>query len=113
MEETQFTVQEAEVVATTEFTEMPAPRVEEAQPEVQAARCDSCGAITELFAIPHHQAGNDKVWQYCSRCKTAHDLEVATNDRLLEVMAVNPAAVNDPAFVQDIRNQLTTELLNS
>ncbi len=77
----------------------------------QSDACESCGSITALFDVPHHQVGNTKVWRYCQRCKMAHDVEVATNDKLKEIMAVNPSAVNDPMFVGQVRDQLTQELM--
>jgi hypothetical protein len=80
------------------------------QPAVQAEACESCNVVTELFDVPHHQVGNPKVWRYCKRCKMAHDLEMATNAKLKEIQAMNPAAVNDPAFVGQVRETLTKEM---
>lgn len=106
-------MEENTVIETTVYEEVvPLEAVEiteVAQPTVPA--CDSCGASTELFDVPHHQPGNPKIWKYCSRCKMTHELEVAVTEKLKEIQAMNPAAVNDPATVSQIRNQLSQELL--
>jgi hypothetical protein len=80
-------------------------------PTPQAEVCQSCNSIAELFDVPHHQEGNTTVWRYCKRCKLAHDVEVATNVKLKEVVAVNPSAANDPVFVSQIRDQITRDLM--
>jgi hypothetical protein len=82
-----------------------------AAPQVEA--CQSCNNVTELFDVPHHQPGNPTVWRYCVRCKLAHDIEVATNAKLREVVAVNPSAANDPVFVNQIRDQVTHEIMQT
>jgi hypothetical protein len=110
MEETQVE-QVVETVEQPQDVVQPAEAVGDEQPVMQAEACESCNAVTELFDVPHHQVGNPKVWRYCQRCKMAHDVEVATNAKLKEIMVVNPSAANDPAFVGQVRDTLTKEMM--
>ena len=84
--------------------------VEEA-PQPSGAVCESCGAATELFDVPHHQTGNPKVWKYCQRCKLAHAIEVTTNQKVKEVMTVNPASASDLTLIAQVRDQVARELI--
>src|SRR5262245_55866233 len=83
-----------------------------ASPEpVTVGVCESTGTFGPLYAVRHHQLGNPHVWLYSKQAKLAHDIEVATVSKLKEIGVVNPAAVNDPKFVSEVRATLTKELM--
>ncbi len=68
----------------------------QAQETRKTALCDSCGVVGLINEVPHHQAGNDKVWHYCDSCKAAHDKEAATLKNLKELQKTHPEHVNKP-----------------
>jgi hypothetical protein len=64
-----------------------------------ASACESCNAKdVELFDVPHHQEGNNKIWKYCSRCKDLHLKELTVNKNLKELLNTHPDGANTPAI---------------
>jgi hypothetical protein len=88
------------------------PEGSSASPEpVTTGICESTGVYAPLYAVRHHQPGNPHVWLYSEKAKRAQELEIAVVNKLREMQELNPAAVNDPKFVGDLRAQLSQELL--
>jgi len=80
--------------------------------QVEVSRCDSCAEMTQLYDVPHAQLNNNHIWHYCKRCSLAHAIELQSNDKIREVMAVNPALAQDPEFATQVRQQITMDLMN-
>src|SRR5436853_7527442 len=94
---------ENETLQSAEITEIEDTGKEQAHDEnhveetpLHTEPCDSCGTVTELFDVPHHQSGNAKIWKYCARCKALHDKEVSVAAELKELALTHPQAANDP-----------------
>jgi len=73
--------------------------------------CESCGNVLPLFNVSHHQEENDKVWRYCQKCKTSHEIELAVNEKLKTLMAISPQLANDPNVANQIRNRVVQQFL--
>lgn len=86
--------------------------VPELQP-LEIIHCDSCDNHGELFDVPHHQAGNPKVWKYCARCKAVHEKEAAVLHGLQELAKTHPEAVDTPDIAGKIRAGMSVEDVKS